>query len=64
MHAVRDLIYAIREPHPHPIRYEADPTKNALREAIVEQDIGPFGASWPSQISLRNGSNHGGDRGL
>jgi len=42
----------------------ADPTKNALRAAIVEQDIGPEGASWPPQISLRNGSNHGGDRGL
>ena len=30
-----------------------------LYRAIVEQDIGPEGASWPPQISLRNGSNHG-----
>ena len=44
---------------PYPSYYTAEPTKNALREAIVEQDIGPEGASWPPQISLRNGSNHG-----
>ena len=47
------------DPFPHPYSYTADPVQNALREAIVEQDIGPEGASWPPQISLRNGSNHG-----
>ena len=33
------------EPHSYPYSYMADPTKNALRAAIVEQDIGPEGAS-------------------
>ena len=58
------LSVVVNQSHPHPTYYKAEPTKNALREAIVEQDIGPEGASWPPQISLRNGSNHGGDRGL
>ena len=33
------------EPHSYPIHYKADPTKNALRAAIVDEDIGPEGAS-------------------
>ena len=41
-----DLSYAVvTEPHADPTHYAAEPTKNALREAIVEQDIGPGGAS-------------------
>ena len=41
-----DLSYAVvTEPHADPTHYTAEPTKNALREAIVEQDIGPGGAS-------------------
>ena len=35
----------VNKSHPYPSRYTAEPTKNALREAIVEQDIGPEGAS-------------------
>ena len=53
------LSVAVNQSHPHPTYYKAEPTKNALREAIVGQDIGPGGASWTPQISLRNGSNHG-----
>ena len=53
------LSVVVNQSHTHPTYYKAEPTKNALREAIVEQDIGPGGASWTPQISLRNGSNHG-----
>ena len=53
------LSVVVNQSHPDPTYYKAEPTKNALREAIVEQDIGPGGASWTPQISLRNGSNHG-----
>ncbi len=35
----------VNQSHPDPTYYKAEPTKNALREAIVEQDIGPGGAS-------------------
>ena len=53
------LSVVVNQSHTYPTYYKAEPTKNALREAIVEQDIGPGGASWTPQISLRNGSNHG-----
>ena len=39
------LSVAVNQSHPYPTYYKAEPTKNALREAIVEQDIGPEGAS-------------------
>ena len=39
------LSVVVNQSHPHPTHYKAEPTKNALREAIVEQDIGPGGAS-------------------
>ena len=39
------LSVAVNQSHLYPTYYKAEPTKNALREAIVEQDIGPGGAA-------------------